>query len=132
MQNSSLFSQRLRDKIRHAHEPDNPTLLMTWFDLEESECAQYSPEQRWQRHRSSVELLLDAFADELNPDHWRLLCLDNLARPLGCLQRLARNDRQHREIKRLLQEVSTLSHYFCPGFRNTTDPTHHPQLNPKE
>ncbi|PID43442.1 MAG: hypothetical protein CSB48_05080 [Proteobacteria bacterium] len=115
MPNSSLFAQQLRDKIRHAREPDNPTLLMTWLNLEESECLTCSRDQQWQRHVSSVELLLDTFTDELNPAHWRTLCLNNLARPLGCLQRLARNDRQNRELRHLLREVSTLSHYFCPG-----------------
>lgn len=116
MHNPSPFAKQLRQKIRHAQEPDNPTLLMTWFNLEESECARSSLEQQWQRYRSSVELLLDTFADDLNPAHWRVLCLDSLVRPLGCLQRLAKNDWQTRELHRLLQEVSTISHYFCPDF----------------
>lgn len=116
MQHSTPFSQQLRDKIRHAQEPDNPTLLMTWFNLEESECARCSQDQQWRRYKSSVELLLETFSDELNPAHWRALCLDNLVRPLGCLQRLVKDEQQTLELRCLLQEVSTLSHYFCPSF----------------
>lgn len=114
--NITPFARQLRNKIRHAQEPDNPCLLMTWFNLEESECIHCDSEQQWLRYKSSVELLLDTFTDELNPAHWRALCLDNLIRPLSCLQRLVQSDRQALELRQLLQEVSTLSHYFTPNF----------------
>lgn len=114
--NITPFTRQLRHKIRHAQEPDNPCLLMTWFHLEESECNHCNQEQQWLRYKSSVELLLDTFTDELNPAHWRALCLDNLIRPLSCLQRLVKSDHQAAELRQLLQDVSTLSHYFTPNF----------------
>ncbi|WP_162628747.1 MULTISPECIES: hypothetical protein [Marinobacter] len=115
MPGSTPFAQRLRTRIRHGLEPDNPALVMMWLDFEDNQCAGSPCDQQWRCYRDAVDLLLETFTDELNPSHWRVFCLDQLVRPLCCLQRLAGSDERHEELQGLLQEISTLSHFFCPS-----------------
>ncbi|OOV88053.1 hypothetical protein [Oceanospirillum linum] len=113
---TSRVIQGLRWKIRYATEPDNPSLLQLWLNMEHRLCQTQDRDDQWQHHQGMLNLLIDSYSDELNPPHWRALCLDWFCKPLGSLSRLACN-RQHRnELNRLIQEVSTLSHFFKPDF----------------
>ncbi len=65
---------QLRDKVRYATEPDNPQLIREWLDLEVRACGQVRRHQ-WQNRMVAIRLLLDAFADEVLPPHWRDISL---------------------------------------------------------
>lgn len=104
----------LREKVRYAHEPDNPQLLRRWFELEDATFGT-GVSDRWRLHVAQFRLLLDVFADDVLPAHWRTLCLDNIARPLAELSRLADDSERHRELQQLMRELRVVSHFFCPA-----------------
>lgn len=106
---------QLRYKIRYGSEPDNPQLLHLWFDMETATLENEDVGERWQLCIAEFRLLLDAFADDIIPTHWRRLCLDHIHRPLSELNRLATNTHQQLELKRLLQELRITSHFFDPA-----------------
>ena len=105
----------LREKVRHAREPDNPQLLRLWFELEDAALENGSRDERWQVHVAEFRLLLETFADDLLPRHWRTLCLDNITRPLAELSRLAGQDDRQSELRQLMQELRVVSRFFCPA-----------------
>ena len=104
---------RLRKIVRYAEQPDNPGTLQLWLDLETTTYFQLR-RQRWEANIACTRLLLEAFADNLNPAHWRGLCLDNMYRPLMELQRLVLTQQNQTELRQLMQEVRTISHFFNP------------------
>lgn len=105
-----------KQKIRYAHEPNNPGLLSLWLSFEESQCQDFKHEEQWQHYLNMVRFLLDTYSDTMNPDHWRSTCLDHISRPLCGLQRLAKTDHQQKQLKELMLEIKILSHYFAPYF----------------
>jgi len=109
----SMMLSTLKDKIRYAKEPDNPMLISLWLSAEE--CHQnidHAKINRQSRYQEQFYLLLEAFADELNPAHWRCICLDNIYKPICSLQRIAKNEQEQIQIKKLLHELSLTSQYF--------------------
>ncbi|MGY0219448.1 hypothetical protein ACWJJH_19015 [Endozoicomonadaceae bacterium StTr2] len=104
---------RLRRIVRYAEQPDNPATLQLWLELEATTYSQ-PRRQRWAVNIACTRLLLEAFADDLNPAHWRCLCLDNIYRPLMELQRLALTEQNQTELRQLMQEVRTVSNFFNP------------------
>jgi hypothetical protein len=110
------MTKQLKDKIRYAKEPDNPALLSIWLTQNEGLCLAYNTEKQWQAYLESVQLLLETYADTMNPAHWRATCLDHLTRPLSCLQRIANSPQRQRELQKLLIDINRLSHYFSPNF----------------
>lgn len=113
MNQSDIFSRQLGDKIRHAKEPDNPALVSIWLDMQESQFVHHNHKQRWSVCCSAIDLLLDAYADELNPSHWRAVCLDNLVRPLAALQRMAASEQHQRELQAINRKISTISSFYA-------------------
>ena len=108
--------KQLKNKIRHAVEPNNPALLSMWLNFEEGLCQVYSQKKQWQAYTATVRFLLECYIDNLNPAHWRVTCLDHLARPLSCLQRISKGPQQQAELQALHIEINVLSHYFSPSF----------------
>ncbi len=99
--------------IRYAELPDNPGLLPSW--LERSVLVpQLSASERWLRMRACIKLLLDTYADTLNPPHWRTVCLDYLHTQVAGLKALADEAQQEEELKRLLWEIQVTGFYFTP------------------
>jgi len=107
--NSALL--RLRQRIRQAEQPDNPALMSLWLDSEQQQLAELDTALRWQGYRAQFRLLLETYADELLPSHWRVLALDSLYRPLAELKRMGAGDRAC-EYRQLLAELHITSHYF--------------------
>lgn len=121
MTQADRLSQQLRNKIRHAHEPDNPSLINIWLDMQESHVMSRPTDQRWALCSDTIDVLLDTYADELNPPHWRSLCLDSLVRPLCTLQSMVQSQQQRHALQTIMQNITTISHYYaasCCHFSN--------------
>lgn len=110
------MTNQLKNKIRYGMEPNNPALLSIWLTFEEGRCQDLSPEKQWCTYIDMVQFLLETFADTMNPDHWRVTCLDHIVRPLCCLNRIVKRPQQQSELQTLLSEINVLSHYFSPNF----------------
>lgn len=108
-----MMISTLKDKIRYAKEPDNPMLISLWFSVEESHRDIGNEDEDLQHHyQRQFYLLLEAVADELNPAHWRRVCLDNIYKPICSLQRIAKNEISQKQVKKLLQELTATCQYF--------------------
>ena len=71
---------KLRNKIRHGEEPDNPTLISLWLSFEEDYRDVNTGNSTLEDHyEKQFNLLLETVADELIPVHWRRVCLDNIS-----------------------------------------------------
>lgn len=103
--------ERLRAKVRHGNNIDEPQLMQLW--LESEQALHYSARSidDWGLYQAQFHLLLDAFADELVPKQWRTLAIDTLHTPLGRLQRLADGPKEQ-DFRRLVHELQGHSHYF--------------------
>jgi len=108
----SVGITKLKSKIRHAEEPNNPGLIPLWLTLEEIEIGQ-EPSLRELRknYESQFHLLLETVADELVPSHWRQVCLDNIYKPLTTLQRMINDDESRVRLSALMRELSVTSRY---------------------
>ncbi|WP_438466589.1 hypothetical protein [Marinomonas sp. PE14-40] len=107
---------QLKNKIRYGMEPNNPALLSIWLAFEEDRCQKVTAEEQWNNYIGIVQFLLETFADTMNPDHWRVTCLDHIARPLCSLNRIVKRPQQQSELQELLSEINVISHYFSPSF----------------
>ncbi|WLQ13044.1 hypothetical protein O5O45_25270 [Hahella aquimaris] len=103
--------RELRRKIRYATEADNPQLLSLWLSMEET-LAPACATSRWRLYAAEFRLLLDTLADDLIPNHWRTLCMDQIYRPLAALSRIADGEPRRRQLNELLYELRTTSHFF--------------------
>lgn len=113
----------LRRKVRHGSEANHPELVRIWLDAEDAHLTEHSPEQRWQLQCAIFKLLLDTFADDLVPSHWRCLCLDHLYLPLGELSRRANSGTQQQQLRELRHEMRVTSQYFNPANSRPTTTT---------
>jgi len=106
----------IRQKVRYAEDEDNPQLLSFWLLAEQTlftgsvTCA--DEDARWQMHQGQFRLLLDVICDNLLPEHWRQLCLDNIYRPLTDLNRLSQCDTSKDRLRHLWLELNITSQYF--------------------
>ena len=106
----------IRQKVRYAEDEDNPQLLSLWLMAEqtlftESDFnADYGA--RWQLYHGQFRLLLDAICDNLLPEHWRQLCLDNIYRPLTDLSRISQCEKSKDNLRSLWLELNITSQYF--------------------
>ncbi|MCL2913898.1 hypothetical protein L2725_08835 [Shewanella corallii] len=100
----------LREKVRYATEEDNPGLVLLWLSAEETSLNNDMEAARV-LFQAQYQLLLDTLADDLNPPHWRLWCLDNIYRPLQGLSRLASTARQQAHLRNLLVELRLTTQY---------------------
>ena len=98
--------------IRYAELPDNPDLLTSWFERSVW-LPKLSATQRWLCMRACIQLLLETYADTLNPSHWRTVCLDYLHTQVAELKVLAVEAQQEEELKRLLWEIRVTGFYFA-------------------
>lgn len=99
--------------IRYAEMPDNPELLPSWVD-QTVRVPKLSVSERWQRMQDCITLLLETYADMLNPVHWRSTCLDFLHSLLAEVDSLAGMAKQQEQQKRLLWEIQVTGFYFDP------------------
>ncbi|MBB1488395.1 hypothetical protein [Oceanospirillum sediminis] len=102
---------QLRQKIRHAQEPDNPGLIYQWIQADNA-LAGYQTEQRRQHCIHQFQLLMDVVSDDYLPVHWRNTCLDSVSIPLCTLKCLADDTQSVTRVRQLFSELRTLSHYF--------------------
>jgi len=106
----------IRQKVRYAEDEDNPDLLSFWLMAEQTLFTgsnSFSDEDaRWQLYQGQFRLLLDAICDNLLPEHWRLLCLDNIYRPLTELNRISQCENTKERLRRLWLELNITSQYF--------------------
>ena len=100
----------LRMKIRNAEEPNNPTLISQWMNIELPPFITPSL-SCWKVYVDQFNLLLDTFADELIPAHWRQICLDSIYRPLFILKKLEHNTQSKVQVRQLFHELSITSQY---------------------
>ncbi len=114
--NTNMMIKQLKNKIRHGLQPDNPALLSIWLNFEESTCKSFNQKKQFKAYIAMVKFLMECYADTMNPPHWRATCLDHMARPLSCLQRICYGPVQHTELQALYMEINVLSHYFSPNF----------------
>ncbi len=114
--NTNMMIEQLKNKIRHGLQPDNPALLSIWLSFEESLCQGCCQQKQFKAYIATVQFLMECYSDTLNPAHWRATCLDHMARPLSCLQRICYGSKQHAQLQALHMEINVLSHYFTPNF----------------
>ncbi len=106
----------IRHKVRYAEDEDNPELLSFWLMAEQTlftgSDTFNDEEARWQMYQGQVRLMLDVICDNLLPEHWRHLCLDNIYRPLTELNRLSQCEVSKDRLRQLWLELNITSHYF--------------------
>lgn len=108
------YLQHVQKQIRFAKEPDNPSLISHYLDIDT--CRQKSVESLKQHYERQFRLLLDTVADELIPSHWRCCCLDNINKPLGQLARLFANNQDGQAyLCKLKYELNMTCHYVLSG-----------------
>lgn len=104
---------KLRNKIRHGEEPDNPMLISLWLSFEEDYRDINKGNSSLEVHyEQQFNLLLETIADELIPVHWRRVCLDNIYKPLSSLRRIAKDTESQHKVSRLLYELSVTCRYL--------------------
>lgn len=102
----------IRNKIRNAQEPDNPTLISLWLAMEEQHQSDITFNCSLQsQYESQFYLLLETIVDELIPTHWRRICLDNIYKPLGSLQRITNDEQSKQHLSQLFDELSVSCRY---------------------
>jgi len=83
----------IRKKVRYGEDENNPQILLFWLMAEQtlftSSDINTDDDERWQMYQAQFRLLLDVICDNLLPEHWRQLCLDNIYRPLIDLNRIS-------------------------------------------
>ena len=104
----------MRHKIRYAQEADNPKLIALWLAMEYS-LSPATKSSHWLLYVTEFHLLLDTLADDLLPNHWRRLCLDNINRPLAALRGMAYSNLNKQQLNQLFYELRTTSHFFQTG-----------------
>jgi len=99
--------------IRNGHQPDNPCLLDRYLALGEARAATNLPatEQR-AVHMRTFNTLLETICDSCIATHWRVLCLDQIYKPLIAMERLASTQTDRTRVRTLHNDLSVLSHYF--------------------
>ena len=106
----------IRQKVRYAEDEDNPQLLSFWLMAEQTlftgSDLHVDDAARWHMYQGQFRLLLDAICDNLLPEHWRQLCLDNIYRPLTDLSRISECEASKGRLRRLWLELNVTSQYF--------------------
>lgn len=100
----------LHRKIRHAEEVNNPSLFSYLLEGELSEGENKTKQKNILL--TQFQLLLETIKDEEIPFHWRQQCLDHINKPLLLLQRIAANDEEKFEVKKLFHQLKTTSSYL--------------------
>lgn len=106
----------IRQKVRYAHDENNPQLLTFWLTAEQSLFTSSNmgkdDDARWLMYQGQFRLLLDVICDNLISDHWRQLCLDNIYRPLTELNRISQSEERKKRLRHLWFELNITSQYF--------------------
>lgn len=106
----------IRQKVRYAHDENNPQLLTFWLTAEQSlftsSNMSKNDDARWLMYQGQFRLLLDVICDNLISDHWRQLCLDNIYRPLTELNRISQSEERKERLRHLWFELNITSQYF--------------------
>lgn len=114
IQTSAINS--VRQKVRYAEDEDNSQLLSFWLMAEQTlfsgSNAYADGDARWKMHQGQFRLLLDVVCDNLLPEHWRKLCLDNIYRPLTELNRISVCEPSKDRLRHLWLELNITSQYF--------------------
>ena len=100
----------IRHKVRYADDENNPQLLSFWLMAEQTLFAgsdiNIDDDEKWQMYQGQFRLLLDVICDNLIPEHWRQLCLDNIYRPLTELNRISHCDMSKKRLRYLWLELN--------------------------
>ncbi|GHF96375.1 hypothetical protein [Thalassotalea marina] len=109
---TSIVIEQLRNKIRFAHEPNNPLLINLWLSEENFALSAINNRQTLRKqYEAQFRLLLETIVDELLPEHWRRCCLDHIYQPISSLQKLADSDKSQRHIRQLMAELNISCQY---------------------
>ncbi|MFV0276929.1 MAG: hypothetical protein ACK5HY_07065 [Parahaliea sp.] len=98
----------LKRKIRYAEEPDNPSLIKRFFQLDTPTTADETLLQRRLRLRGQYVLLFETIEDGNNPRHWRQTCLNVIYRPLYELQILANSNISKQDVSLLFTRLRSI------------------------
>uniref|UniRef100_UPI0035149331 hypothetical protein n=1 Tax=Pontibacterium sp. TaxID=2036026 RepID=UPI0035149331 len=111
--NETVDYNTLERMIRNGHQPDNPCLLDRYLALGEARASAYRPAAaRHAVHMRTYTTLLETICDSCIATHWRVLCLDQIYKPLIAMERLASTQTDKKQIRKLHNDLSVLSHYF--------------------
>lgn len=110
----SHLARALQHSIRSAKEPNNPSLINYWLEVDQCKTGA-TFEQKRDHHERQFRLLLDTIADELLPGHWRCCCLDNIYRPLLELENLSSHPAYRRYTSKLRYELNMTCNYVLAG-----------------
>jgi len=107
----------IRQKVRYGEDENNPQILSFWLMAEQtlftgSDINTDDDDERWQMYQAQFRLLLDVICDNLLPEHWRQLCLDNIYRPLTDLNRISQCETSKKRLRGLWLELNITSQYF--------------------
>ncbi len=123
---SPLQPNALEHAVRCGLEPERLELLYAYLRVCDEVAAEYPLATQLLVYQSACDVLLDAICDDIVPRHWRIACLDNLAKPLLALRCLARNKNSRRRVEGYFRAARTLSHYFL---QKPNTPTTQQSLN---
>jgi len=102
---------KIAEQIRHGKQPNRCDLIDKYLELTNALCKKQPLSQQQLIHTKVFKLLLNTMSDSLVVEHWRLLCLNNLYKPLFALKRLAQSKADKAHVDMLLQEYARMSHY---------------------
>lgn len=99
--------------IRHAQQPDHPELLQDYLQLAK-QLANHArdAEASRQTYLHVAHILLEVICDSYLPQHWRMLCLNNIYQPIFALQALAKTEQHKQHVRRFSLQLHTLGNYF--------------------
>ena len=108
----------LEQVVRLGTYSDSPKLLYRYLELGKDYASACEYEFRSDAYDRLFNTLLDAIADPLVETHWRQLCLDNIYRPLGELEKLADTDPAFEKLRQRYTELCLLANYNLEGIHN--------------
>lgn len=115
-QSNSRELNKLELDIRYACTPDEPRVLHGYLNRLETEAASSSPSKKRAIYQRAYELLIETISDSLLPWHWRVLCLDQMYRPLCALEKLANSPQRRREQAKRQASFTAISHFFLQTY----------------
>ena len=113
---TSVDRQQISDaniayKVRHGTDPDNPILLDELLRLPPI-FDQLDLEVKRSYLVTQFNLLLDTFADDFLPSHWRRHCLDQIYLPMQRLEQLANCKKSRAQLLSLGYELRVTTNYY--------------------
>ncbi len=112
-----LEASALQRQVRYGTSPDDPNILESYLRSSEL-SASYSKKLAKLKSRKALNTLVETICDDLVPNHWRELCLNNLYRPLASLYKLAKNEEERSLLNKEHYRISVLCNYFLGPHRD--------------